>query len=41
MAQTLALGYLNRQSEELTQFEVRDENGCLLGEVDRREFPIL
>jgi folate-binding protein YgfZ len=41
MAQTLALGYLNRQSEELTRFEVRDENGCLLGEVDRREFPIL
>lgn len=41
MAQTLALGYLNRQSEELTQFEVRDENGCLLGGVDRREFPIL
>ncbi len=41
MAQTLALGYLNRQSEVLTRFEVRDENGCLLGGVDRREFPIL
>ena len=41
MAQTLALGYLNRQSEELTRFDVRDENGCLLGGVDRREFPIL
>ncbi len=41
MAQTLALGYLNRQSEALTRFEVRDENGYLLGGVDRREFPIL
>ena len=41
MAQTLALGYLNRQSEELTRFEVRDENGCLLGGVERREFPII
>ena len=41
MAQALALGYLNRQSEELTRFEVRDENGCLLGGVERREFPII
>ena len=41
MAQTLALGYLNRQSEDLTQFEVRDETGCLLGGVNRREFPII
>lgn len=41
MAQTLALGYLNRQSETLTRLEVRDEKGYLLGGVDRREFPIL
>lgn len=41
MAQTAALGYLNRQFETLTRFEIADETGCVLGEVERREFPIL
>ena len=41
MAQTAALGYLNRQFEHLPRFEVADETGRVLGEVERREFPIL
>ena len=41
MAQTAALGYLNRQFETLTRFEIADETGRVLGEVERREFPIL
>ena len=41
MAQTAALGYLKRQFESLPRFEVADETGCTLGEVERREFPIL
>jgi folate-binding protein YgfZ len=41
MAQTVALGYLNRQFESLPSFEVADETGRVLGEVERREFPIL
>jgi hypothetical protein len=41
MAQTVALGYLNRQFESLPHFEVADETGRVLGEVERREFPIL
>ena len=41
MAQTAALGYLNRQFESLTRFEIADETGRVLGEVERREFPIL
>ena len=41
MAQTAALGYLNRQFESLPRFEVADETGRAFGEVERREFPIL
>ena len=41
MAQTAALGYLNRQFESQARFEVADETGRVLGEVERREFPIL
>jgi folate-binding protein YgfZ len=41
MAQTAALGYLKRQFESLPRFEVADETGFTLGEVERREFPIL
>ena len=41
MAQTAALGYLKRQFESLPRFEVADETGSTLGEVERREFPIL
>jgi len=41
MAQTAALGYLNRQFETLSRFEIADETGRVLGEVERREFPIL
>lgn len=41
MAQTAALGYLNRQFESPARFEVADEAGRALGEVERREFPIL
>ncbi|MFM8983754.1 MAG: YgfZ/GcvT domain-containing protein, partial [Spartobacteria bacterium] len=41
MAQTAALGYLNRQFESLPRFEVADETGRVLGEVERRDFPIL
>jgi folate-binding protein YgfZ len=41
MAQTAALGYLNRQFENLPRFEVADETGREFGEIERREFPIL
>ncbi|MEI8294315.1 MAG: hypothetical protein WCG66_10080 [bacterium] len=41
IAQTAALGYLNRQFEELQWFGVSDEQGRPLGEVERRAFPIL
>lgn len=41
MAKNVALGYLSRQYDELPRFIVRDQNGHLLGEVERREFPIL
>ena len=41
IAQTAALGYLNRQFEELERFGVSDEQGQTLGEVERRAFPIL
>jgi len=41
IAQTAALGYLNRQFESLPRFEVADKTGRVLGEVDRRDFPIL
>ncbi len=41
MAQTPALGYLKRQFESLTRFEVADETGRTLGEVEPRDFPIL
>ena len=40
VAQTAALGYLNRQFENLPRLEVADETGRTLGEVERREFPI-
>jgi len=40
MARTAALGYLNRQFENLPRFEVADESGRVLGEVELREFPI-
>lgn len=41
IAQTVALGYLQRQFEVLPRLAVCSENGHLLGEVERREFPIL
>jgi folate-binding protein YgfZ len=41
IAQTAALGYLNRQFEDLERFGVSDEQGRPLGEVERRAFPIL
>ena len=41
MAKNIALGYLSRQFDELPRFIVRDQNGHLLGEVERRDFPIL
>jgi folate-binding protein YgfZ len=41
IAQTAALGYLNRQFEKLERFCVSDEQGRPLGEVERRAFPIL
>lgn len=41
IAQTVALGYLNRQFEDLERFGVSDEQGQSLGEVERRAFPIL
>jgi len=41
IAQTAALGYLNRQFENLERFGVSDEQGRPLGEVERRAFPIL
>jgi len=41
MAQTAALGYLNRQFEYHPRFEIADENGRVLGEVERHDFPIL
>lgn len=41
IAQTAALGYLNRQFEDLERFGVSDEHGRPLGEVERRAFPIL
>lgn len=40
MARTAALGYLNRQFENLPRLEVTDDTGRALGEVERREFPI-
>jgi hypothetical protein len=40
MAQTAALGYLLRQFENLPRLEVTDESGRVLGELERREFPI-
>lgn len=40
MAKNIALGYLSRQFDEHPLFIVRDQNGHLLGEVERREFPI-
>jgi len=41
IVKNVALGYLSRQFDELPRFIVRDQNGHLLGEVERREFPIL
>jgi folate-binding protein YgfZ len=41
IAQTVALGYLNRQFEELPLLSVSDENGCPLGSMEIRKFPIL
>ena len=41
IAQTVALGYLNRQFEDLERFGLSDEQGRPLGEVERRAFPIL
>ena len=41
IAQTAALGYLNRQFENLERFGVSDDQGLPLGEVERRAFPIL
>jgi len=41
IAQTAALGYLNRQFEDLERFGVCNEQGQFLGELERRAFPIL
>ena len=41
IAQAAALGYLNRQFENLERFCVSDDQGRPLGEVERRAFPIL
>ena len=41
IAQTAALGYLNRQFEDLERFGISDDQGRPLGEVERRAFPIL
>lgn len=41
IAQTVGLGYLQRQFEDLPRLVVCAENGHPLGEMDRREFPIL
>jgi folate-binding protein YgfZ len=41
MAQTAALGYLNRQFETHPRFEIADQTGRAFGEVERRDFPIL
>ena len=41
IAQIAALGYLNRQFENLERFCVSDDQGRPLGEVERRAFPIL
>ncbi|NDG69792.1 MAG: tRNA-modifying protein YgfZ [Proteobacteria bacterium] len=41
IAQTAALGYLNRQFEDLERFGISDEQGRPLGEVERRALPIL
>jgi folate-binding protein YgfZ len=40
MAQTAALGYLHRQFETLPRLAASDESGRMLGELERREFPI-
>ncbi len=41
LAQTVALGYLHRQFDQLGRFMVSDSSGHPLGEVEQREFPIL
>jgi folate-binding protein YgfZ len=41
IAQTAALGYLNRQFENLKRLGVSDEHGHPLSEVERCAFPIL
>jgi len=41
LAQTLALGYLNRQFENLEHFALTDSSGRMLGEIAKRDFPIL
>lgn len=41
IAQTAALGYLQRQFENLERFGVSDDHGRALGQVERRAFPIL
>ena len=40
MAQTAALGYLLRQFENHPRLEVTDESGRVIGQLERREFPI-
>jgi tRNA-modifying protein YgfZ len=40
MAQSVALGYLNRQFESADQFHVRDHEGRDIGSVERQPFPI-
>jgi len=41
LAQTVALGYLHRQFDQLGRFTVTDSSGLPLGEVEKREFPII
>lgn len=41
LAQTVALGYLNRQFENLERFALTDSSGRMLGEIEKRDFPIL
>ncbi len=40
MAQSVALGYLNRQFESLDHLHVRDPQGSIIGLVERHPFPI-
>lgn len=40
LARTVALGYLHRNFEDVDRFLATDPSGQMLGEVEKREFPI-